>query len=178
MPWYLIVTHAIAAAAGKIVPWHYEDFASSCRTGADAARKIRQRLTRLSEHLGHLSDEVHALPSGTAGVYRHLLSVQSLSDDLRSCSQELFALRDDDLETAITNFYDTLKNRTLWVLHDVLPVANRPDGLSDPKALEMMAMLDQALKETDIPMCTALIVRVARRSTWFGFAWSRPGRRS
>ncbi len=159
---------------GRIVPWHYSDFAATCRRGADASRRMRRCL---DDALGAIHPVVRAaerLTDSTVALYLRLDRAHRVCGTLEALD-DLFELRDNRLETELEACRAAIVGRVRWGLFDIIPALNQPGALDDPESAgrRSLEILITAMRDADIRACQRLIERLTAMSSWPGFARHR-----
>jgi len=171
----LAVTHAIAFIAGYALPWHYADFAGTCRVGADTARRIRRGLEDLLGAIHLAARAAQEVTDSSVKLYQRLSAADRASESFQELGIDRLLLRDDALEQEIDAVFVAIHARVRWGHTSVVPALNKPGALEDPESegRKMLATLIAALGDADVPACKRMIQKLKPLSNWTGFASHR-----
>ena len=171
----LAATHSIAFVAGQVVPWHYGDFASTTREGADTARRLRRKVSEIRVWLYHILRAAEKTTEETVHLYRTFISADRALEALEFNAEDLFNLRDERLHDEIEAFYAAVHGRVVGGHMDTIPALNKGGDLSNPESAgtKTLSDLKYAVGHLDIPACDRLLKRLDAISSWYGFARHR-----
>lgn len=79
-PALLVLSHAGAFAIGLLGPWHCGDFATSCRIGADAARRIRRRLETALGAVSLVAKTADDVTDNSVNLFRRLAAADLIPE--------------------------------------------------------------------------------------------------
>jgi len=168
----LATTHVGAFLAGQLIPWHYSDFASTCRTGADAAREIRKKLDHVLGLLHPVLREAERVSDRSTELFKRLTPAYLYCAPLSPV--DTTPLRAEKLELELDAFFAAVAGRTNWGVTGFIASLNEAGAITDPDSLGRKNL--EILKEgfaADIRACQHLIGELGSISNWPGFARHR-----
>lgn len=174
-PLLLIGSNIAAFIIGMAGPWHYTDFASTTRSGADTAHRLHRKIKEIRLMLYHVLKSAKGTTESTTDLYKAFIGSHRALESLELDAEDSFTLRDEKLHDEIEAFFASVRGRVFGGHMDIIPALNRGGSLTDPDSMaaKELANLKYALEELDIPACDRLLKTLATISSWPGFARHR-----